>query len=998
PRNKRLARVFPNRQKAIAKAKLNVQLDGVIDIEGWSNWYSICNSQDEIEVQYNKKTYLQKNNKKRNLYLVANGTEANFHEITIENGLQARAEILVLELSCEKHGSIEVEFGLIEFGADFKRTRIVQQNIDNPLRYQPSAECRRFLPFIKVSGTGKCVINALYVSKEEKPVVLANSTAQSIKEKATEPDTKLVKSNLTLDLACALSQQINTSNGIKLYKKQPYSVAIITDEYMFNFYKDVFQETVYLTPDNYNEKLDSHNFDIILYVSCWKGLKNDEWRGIKFREKPSSALTEILSYAKENDIKTVFQTIEDPSNFEYFLPIAQKFDYIFTSDTDMIPRYLEECGHNNVFYGEYGVNPAINNPIDCRKFRFNNPLFAGSYARRYVERCHDTDVILDSLIESGIEPVIIDRNYGSGAKELQFPDKYKQYLYKPVTHEFLQKLHKLFRFNINLNSIKSSPTMCAMRVYELQAQCTNIISNYAKSTLNNFPNVRIVPTKQDLSFEFSDNESQLVLEYRSSIESARNILSNKCSFKIVGKMLDKLGLKDNSSDIGNIAVIYNSNELLEQTNNQSIKNLIPLHINQLDKWEEFTKANDIRYYTFFYKDNHYGKAYLEDMLNGFAYTNCSFITKPDVSNLQTAAELNKTGHTYTDRFYKVESTVFDANIFSPLEVLQGNSVYSSDAGYIIDPFNFNEHLLDFIHDAEDSHEYLYTIVVPTYNNGTFLLHKCIASLKRHNNWKKIEVIIVDDGSTDEETKPLIDKLCKEHSNIRAYFYDGEGSGSASRPRNKGVELATTNYIGFLDPDNEISPGGYDILYGYLSDDKFQELDFVSGYHAKIHTEVGIIGKHSSKELMVIDDPMSSFFEKGRFPVVPTQPALIKKEFLIVNNISYVEGAAGQDTLYGWEVLINAKLSGFTDKVHLIYYSERSDSITNVINNSYFDKKLILEQAQVKFLKQNNLLQMYLDNHFEKFMHQWYYPKANLAENKEYAENVIGKIFDLYKQD
>src|SRR5699024_1965141 len=139
------------------------------------------------------------------------------------------------------------------------------------------------------------------------------------------------------------------------------SIAIVTDEYMFNFYKDVFREVHYVSPDNYIEVFDRESIDAFIYITCWKGVNGEEWKGLTFRDKPREALESILSIARDRAIPTVFQTIEDPSNFEYFLPVARQFDYIFTSDRDCIDQYRDAVDHDRVYYGEYGANPLINN-------------------------------------------------------------------------------------------------------------------------------------------------------------------------------------------------------------------------------------------------------------------------------------------------------------------------------------------------------------------------------------------------------------------------------------------------------------------------------------------------------------------------------------------------------------------------------------------------------------------------------------------------------------
>src|SRR5699024_9852671 len=101
-----------------------------------------------------------------------------------------------------------------------------------------------------------------------------------------------------------------------------------------------------------------------------------------------------------------------------------------------------------------------------------------------------------------------------------------------------------------------------------------------------------------------------------------------------------------------------------------------------------------------------------------------------------------------------------------------------------------------------------SVVIPIYNNGSHLLHKCIASLRRSNIFAQMELILVDDGSTDVGTIEAIKQIERELERVQVYRFGSGGSGSASRPRNKGLEIASCDYITYLDPDNEALNDAY----------------------------------------------------------------------------------------------------------------------------------------------------------------------------------------------
>ena len=91
-----------------------------------------------------------------------------------------------------------------------------------------------------------------------------------------------------------IAASIPDSNGIAYYKRIPLNIAIVTDEFMFNYYNGAFENLYYVNPDNYKLVFDNHKIDAFLYVSCWSGMLNDDWRGIKYREKSMKAFDEII--------------------------------------------------------------------------------------------------------------------------------------------------------------------------------------------------------------------------------------------------------------------------------------------------------------------------------------------------------------------------------------------------------------------------------------------------------------------------------------------------------------------------------------------------------------------------------------------------------------------------------------------------------------------------------------------------------------------------------
>lgn len=100
---------------------------------------------------------------------------------------------------------------------------------------------------------------------------------------------------------------------------------------------------------------------------------------------------------------------------------------------------------------------------------------------------------------------------------------------------------------------------------------------------------------------------------------------------------------------------------------------------------------------------------------------------------------------------------------------------------------------------------LITVIVPVYNIKEYL-PRCAASVCGQT-YEKLEIILVDDGSTDG-TGELCDELAKKDARIRVFHQQNGGSSSA---RNLGLDHASGEYIGFVDSDDYIDRNMYQSL-------------------------------------------------------------------------------------------------------------------------------------------------------------------------------------------
>ena len=101
-----------------------------------------------------------------------------------------------------------------------------------------------------------------------------------------------------------------------------------------------------------------------------------------------------------------------------------------------------------------------------------------------------------------------------------------------------------------------------------------------------------------------------------------------------------------------------------------------------------------------------------------------------------------------------------------------------------------------------THRPLISVIMPVYNacrsDKRYFL-KALESIARQS-YKQIELIVVDDGSTDD-TRQVCGAFLAQHPDLKAHYYSKENGGQSSA-RNYGVRMCNGEYVGFLDQDDE----------------------------------------------------------------------------------------------------------------------------------------------------------------------------------------------------
>lgn len=145
-------------------------------------------------------------------------------------------------------------------------------------------------------------------------------------------------------------------------------------------------------------------------------------------------------------------------------------------------------------------------------------------------------------------------------------------------------------------------------------------------------------------------------------------------------------------------------------------------------------------------------------------------------------------------------------------------------------------------------EKLISVIVPVYNVEKYI-HRCVDSILAQT-YTNLEIILVDDGSPDN-CPAICDEYAKKDSRIKVIHKENSGLSSA---RNAGLDIATGDYIGFIDSDDYIASDMYKKLYKSIiendSDMAICNYEFVNEQGKSLNNNMPVPnGVYSAKEAL-----------------------------------------------------------------------------------------------------------------------------------------------------
>lgn len=281
---------------------------------------------------------------------------------------------------------------------------------------------------------------------------------------------------------------------------------------------------------------------------------------------------------------------------------------------------------------------------------------------------------------------------------------------------------------------------------------------------------------------------------------------------------------------------------------------------------------------------------------------------------------------------------------------------------------------------------LVTIIVPIYNVEKYL-KECIESII-NQTYKNLEIILVNDGSTDDSLKICMNYKKKDNRIVII----NKTNGGLSDARNKGIDAANGKYICFVDSDDYISSAYVELLY---NEARKNNTDIVLCGIKYVNDEKKILSEYAYKKNFVKSgkELLIDYYQENGVEVIVAWNKLYKRE--LFNTYRYNVGKIHEDEFLTYKILYNLdKVSIISDK---LYYYRKND--TSIVNKKFNLKRLDLLEAlenRMRFFKEKSENKLYI---LTVELYVWVLKDFYVKTKKyiDHSKNIQNTIIKKYKK-
>ncbi len=275
-----------------------------------------------------------------------------------------------------------------------------------------------------------------------------------------------------------------------------------------------------------------------------------------------------------------------------------------------------------------------------------------------------------------------------------------------------------------------------------------------------------------------------------------------------------------------------------------------------------------------------------------------------------------------------------------------------------------------------------SVIIPVFNSEQFI-KDCLHSVMNQTFERdKYEIIIVNDGSSDNSLK-IIKQYIQREINVKVINQTNQG---VTKARKKGVENAQGKYIIFVDSDDELSTDAIKILYDAI---ELKHADIVTaGYH--ITNEGKIINQRIYKNFLTnrneyLNNLIQRKYHWGPFARIYSKKIFKKNTFDIPRSLK-----TGEDAIMNKNLALNANVFYFINNIVYNYRLHKGSAMANRFVRRNEERLILFSKLMYQDIDVDKYSMALL--HYD--IYNWlYYSKhgVRIKQHKTWKKNLYQRI-------
>lgn len=271
-----------------------------------------------------------------------------------------------------------------------------------------------------------------------------------------------------------------------------------------------------------------------------------------------------------------------------------------------------------------------------------------------------------------------------------------------------------------------------------------------------------------------------------------------------------------------------------------------------------------------------------------------------------------------------------------------------------------------------------------------LLSRCLDSII-NQTYKELEIILIDDGSTDSSGN-ICDAYAQQDYRIQVIHQQNSGVSSA---RNAGLEIATGDYISFIDPDDWVESNMYETLIQHVQNKDIDILRFNAYRKGEIVNQLPFHGLYSGQQFEneVVLPMIGAEKFGGMFILGVLWLHLYRREIIERNHIRFNQALRRcEDRLFTLTAVLHAQNMLFIDSAPY-HYEVNEGSLSNKYDPQRWQQELIyLKELETEYKKCK--VETFIKESDKRIGGEYLLRAVTSINNEFFSDNKNG-FFDKY---